>query len=383
MQNRGVWIALGLLPLILLAGLIGVFVVKGTGIEAEPAAPVEVVEFQKVVLTPGSFDITLRNSGPGEVTIAQVMVDDAVWNGTVTPSQTIPRLGTAQLQIPYPWVEGDPYEIKLITSNGLIFTHEIPVATATPEMNGKTLWSYGLVGLYVGVVPVALGLLWFPFVRRLGKQGMHFLLAITIGLLIFLLIDTTLEAWEEAAEAPLMFATQPLVILIAFGTFLLLQRLGESGDNKASGLRLSFLIALSIGLHNLGEGLAIDSSFAAGEAALGTFLIIGFTLHNITEGLGIIAPLANQRPPFRYFVLLALLAGGPAILGTWIGGAAVSPLFIAICLAIGAGAILQVIVAVSQFMRKEVTSTVNWLSWSNLSGVGLGLAIMYVTKVFI
>lgn len=383
MQNKGVWIALGLLPLILLAGLIGVFVVKGTGIEAEPAAPVEVIEFQKVVLTPNSFDITLRNSGPGEATVAQVLVDDAVWNGSMTPSQTIPRLGTANLQIPYPWVEGDPYEIKLITSNGLIFAHEIPVATATPELSRETLWSYSLIGLYVGVVPVALGLLWFPFVRQLGKQGMHFLLAITIGLLMFLLIDTALEAWEEAVEAPRGFFAQPLVILIALATFLLLQRLGEAGENKASGLRLSFLIALSIGLHNLGEGLAIGSSFAAGEAALGTFLIIGFTLHNITEGLGIIAPLANQRPSFRYFVLLALLAGGPAIVGTWIGGAAATPLFIAICLAIGAGAIMQVIVAVSQFMRQEVTSKINWLSWSNLSGVGLGLAIMYVTKVFI
>ncbi len=114
------------------------------------------------------------------------------------------------------------------------------------------------------------------------------------------------------------------------------------------------LIALGIGLHNLGEGLAIGAAFATGAAALGSFLVVGFTLHNITEGDGIAAPLLRgEMPGLLTFFGLAVLAGSPAILGTWIGSLAFSPFLAALFLSLGAGAILQVIWEVSKLLLKD------------------------------
>ena len=135
------------------------------------------------------------------------------------------------------------------------------------------------------------------------------------------------------------------------------------------------MIALGIGLHNLGEGLAIGSAFALGEAALGSFLVIGFTLHNITEGIGIAAPLlpssseadpaGQQRPQPRFltFVGLTLLAGSPAILGAWLGGFAFSPLLASIFLGVGLGAIWQVIVEVTRLLARNARDGMAWI-WS-------------------
>jgi zinc transporter, ZIP family len=239
----------------------------------------------------------------------------------------------------------------------------------------------------VGVVPVSLGLLWYPFLRRLGTSGMNFVLALTVGLLVFLVLDTLLEALEVAGQLPGVFSGIPLVILLTLLTLLGLMasgRLFRRGSEEASRLGTSYRIALGIGLHNLGEGLAIGAAFALGEVALGVFLVIGFTLHNITEGVGIAAPILKERPRYVHFVWLALLGGGPAILGTWIAGFAYSPLLSAIFLAVGAGAILQVIHEVTRLLLKDSARAKEpVLSASNLGGLTAGIAVMYATALLV
>jgi len=216
---------------------------------------------------------------------------------------------------------------------------------------------------------------------------MNFVLALTIGLLAFLVIDTLEEAMELAVELPGVFSGIPLVILLVLLTLLGLlgaQRLFRRGREEASRLATSYRIALGIGLHNLGEGLAIGAAFALGEAALGVFLVVGFTLHNITEGVGIAALILRERPRFAHFLWLALLGGGPAILGTWIGGFAFSNLLAAVFLAVGAGAILQVIYEVTQLLfRDSSRSKTPVLSGSNLGGLAAGVAIMYATALLV
>ena len=399
-ERRGPgWILLGLLPLLGLGVLLALIVLNGAGVERDDLPPAEDLSVQRVSLpTEYEFVLDVRNGGRDPVTLSQVVVNDALWDFRAEPDTTIPRLGSAEVTIPYTWVEGEAYEMKLITSTGTTFDAEVPVAVLTPGFTGETFLRYLLIGTYVGVVPVALGLLWYPFLRQLGRAGMNFVLALTVGLLAFLVIDTMEEAIEAATELPGIFSGIPLVILVALLTLLGLlaaERLFRRGREEASRLGTSYRISFGIGLHNFGEGLAIGAAFALGEAALGAFLVVGFTLHNITEGVGIAAPLLREkRPSLIHFVFLALLGGGPAIIGTLIGGFAFSNLLAAVFLAVGAGAILQVIYEVGKLLLKDSEDSARQqgektpslsasLSASNLAGFVVGIAIMYATGLLI
>ena len=396
-EERGpAWIILGLLPLLGLGVLLALIVLNGAGVERDDLPPTEDLSIQRVSLpTEYEFVLDVRNGGPEPVTLSQVAVNDALWDFRAEPGNTIPRLGSAEVTIPYTWVEGEAYEMKLITSTGTTFDAEVPVAVLTPGFTGETFFRYALIGTYVGVVPVALGLLWYPFLRRLGRVGTNFVLALTGGLLAFLLIDTMEEAIESATELPGVFAGIPLVILVALLTLLGLLAAGNlfrQGSEETSRLGTSYRISFGIGLHNLGEGLAIGAAFALGEAALGAFLVVGFTLHNITEGVGIAAPiLIEKRPRLAHFAWLALLGGGPAVLGTLVGGFAFSNLLAAVFLAVGAGAILQVIYEVGKLLLKDsareqeekIPSFSASFSASNLAGFAAGIAIMYATGLLV
>ncbi|MDP9478421.1 MAG: metal transporter [Actinomycetota bacterium] len=388
-EGRGPgWVLLGLLPLLGLGVLLAFIVLNGAGVSREDAPPVEDLTVGRVALpTENEFVLSVTNGGPDPVTVAQVNVNDALTGFQMEGGNTIPPLGSTEITIPYTWVEGEFFGITLITSTGTTIDAEVPVALLTPGFSGETFWRYALIGFYVGVVPVSLGLLWFPFLRRLGTSGLNFVLALTVGLLVFLVVDTLLEAGEVAGELPGVFSGIPLVIMVSLLTLLGLlgaERLFRRGREQASRLSTSYRISFGIGLHNLGEGLAIGAAFALGETALGTFLVLGFTLHNITEGVGIAAPILKERPSLAHFVGLALLGGGPAILGTWIGGFAYSNLLSTVFLAIGAGAILQVIYEVTRLLLKDsARSKAPAISGVNLGGLTAGIGIMYATALLV
>ena len=240
-----------------------------------------------------------------------------------------------------------------------------------------------MIGAIVGLLPVALGLMFYPAMKGVGRRGMNFLLALTVGLLAFLLIDTISEALELSAEAAAIFQGSAMVWLSALASFLLLMAIGRWRGNP-EGIALAFYIALGIGLHNFGEGLAIGGAFAAGSAGLGTFLVLGFALHNVTEGIGIAAPMLRARPNLWTFAALTLLAGGPAILGMWAGSLAYAPQWSALALAVGAGAILQVMVEVSAYLvRQNADRQAALMSPVVLVGFLGGIAFMYATAALI
>ena len=394
------WIAAAL-PLAALAALLGAMTLtEPLAVFQAPLPPIEILRFERIRVTETGFEVSVVNAGPDPVTIAQVLVDEAYWQFTISPSAEIRRLGRATVWIEYPWVEGELHTVKLISRDGVTFEGEIPVATLSPTPGAREFGAYALVGVYVGILPVALGMLWYPAMKRAGRRTMGAILALTVGLLVFLLVDTLLEALEVAAEVPGPFQGIPLVIFAALLTWLAISIVGgrrTSADLPESRRRLMLatLIALGIGLHNLGEGLAIGAAFALGEVALGSFLVIGFTLHNVTEGVGIVAPLvprAGARPQespaagpgLRTFAGLTLLAGAPAILGAWIGGFAFSPLLAALFLGIGAGAIWQVIVDVTGLLRRTAEREgLNMVSTTNAAGFVAGIAIMYVTALLV
>jgi zinc transporter ZupT len=379
---------LGLVPLLLIAAAVTAFaVLGGPGLGDRRGPPVEELAIERTVLKPGVIELTLRNDGPDEVTIAQAVVNDAFaqFSGAEEP---VGRLASARVRIQQPWIEGEAYEVALMTSTGATIVHEIAAAVATPETGPSFFGLLALLGIYVGVIPVALGMLWLPWVRRIPPAWLRLVMALTIGLLAFLAVDATLEGFELAAAGSQAFGGGALVLIGAGVAFLALTgvtswltaRRRAAAADGAPGATLALLVAVGIGLHNLGEGVAIGAAYSAGALALGAFLVIGFAIHNTTEGLAIVAPLAGETPRPKPLVALGLLAGAPAVLGAWISAAALNSSLAAFLLGFGAGAIVQVIVQLAPSVRDGAGRV---LHPAAVSGILLGMATMFATGLLV
>ncbi|HEU4798220.1 MAG TPA: metal transporter [bacterium] len=380
-RSKWVW---GVLPLLLLAALVIALLRLGPlGVFQAAFPPVEELTIDRVTLSPGRIVMHVTNGGPQEVTVSQVLVDEAYWQFAMEPEATIKRLGTATLTLNYPWVEGEAHHLKLLTTTGTAFEHTIDVATESPRVDARYLATFTLLGIYVGVIPVFLGLLWLPFIRALDRRWVAFFLSLTAGLLLFLGVDALDEALEVAEGLPPAYQGLGLILTGVVVSVLILvwvsRRLGV-GDEVTRRFGLALLIAIGIGLHNLGEGLAIGAAYSLGKIALGTFLVIGFTIHNTTEGLAIVAPIARDRIRLGTLVLLGIIAGAPTIAGAWIGGLSYSPVLATLFLAVGAGAIFQVVYELVKMMVAEGRSPAFGYQ---IAGFAAGLLIMYLTGLFV
>ena len=378
---------LAVLPLVLLGGLVWVFLTRGADLVATSRIPADALlklQIERVTFRPNQILARVRNIGPVEATVAQVMVNEALWQFSVFPSPSLSRLGTATVAIPYPWVEGDPVEVKLVTSNGLTFKRTIGVATETPQPGLAALGLFALLGTYVGVIPVFLGLLWFPFLRRVQDRWFDFFMSLTIGLLVFLGVDALTEAFEVAGRLGGPFKGVAVIVLGVAGSFLAMVTIGRritGGERQGvrARLALAYFVAVGVGLHNLGEGLAIGAAYALGEVALGAFLVLGFTIHNTTEGLAIVAPVTRDGARLGHLALLGLVAGVPTIAGTWIGGFTYSEPWALLFLAVGAGAIFQVVYEISRYRAADGSVLAGLARPRNLAGLLAGFLIMYAT----
>jgi zinc transporter ZupT len=316
-----------------------------------------------------------------------VQVNDAFvqFSGADRP---IGRLDSATVRVQQPWLEGEAYEVALLTSSGGTIAHEIAAAVETPATDLSFFGLMALLGIYVGVIPVALGMLWLPWIRRIPPSWLRGVMALTVGLLVFLAIDATLEGIELAGEGSQAFGGAALVFVGAVVAFLLLtgvsawleQRRSAARAAGASGGHLALLVAVGIGLHNLGEGVAIGSAYSAGALALGAFLVVGFALHNTTEGLAIVAPIAHLRPSLQRLALLGLIAGAPAVLGAWIGAAAFNASLAAFLFGFGAGAIAQVIVQLTPSLRDGEGRALHPVA---VTGLLAGIALMFATGLLV
>jgi zinc transporter ZupT len=373
----------GLAPLVLLAALVAVFLKVGpVGVFRQSFPPVEELTIERIRLPEhGVMEVQIVNGGPEPVTVAQVMVDDANWVHRVDGSRTIGRLERRTITIPYPWVEGEPHAVALVTSTGLTFTGDVAVATVSPSVDARYLSTFALLGVYAGVIPVFIGLLWLPFVRSIDRRWTDFFLSLTMGLLVFLGADALVEAVETSGLVAGAFQGPALVLLGLVATPLVLAALGRLRGRERTPLQVAALIALGIGLHNLGEGLAIGASYATGEIALGTFLVIGFLLHNTTEGLGIITPLADQRPRLSSLLLLGALAGVPTVIGAWVGGFTYSPLWTTLFFSVGVGAIVAVVYELWRLFSRRASGGLTVPL--NTAGFLLGMMIMYATGLLV
>ncbi len=393
--RRPAWLA-GVLPLAILAVAIGLFVAFDAPGLDRIGVPQEELTVERTVLEPGRIELHVRNDGADPVEVRQVIVNDGFADFSQSDEE-LGRLAGGEIDVQYPWIEGQAYEIALLTATGATIDHTIDAAVESPDADLGFYGLMALIGLYVGVIPVAIGMLWLPWLRGVDARWMRFLLAFTIGLLAFLGIDALLEGTELAGSGPESLGGAALVWLGAAAAYLALaavdgwlstrrDKLDDDAEESSEsplglGYRAAFLVALGIGLHNLGEGLAIGSAYAVGALALGATLVVGFALHNTTEGLAIVAPVAREgEARLRRLVLLGLLAGAPAVLGAWIGASAFNPSFAALMFGVGAGAIARVIVQIAPAVKDEAGRLLHPLA---ATGLLAGLFVMYVTGLLV
>lgn len=332
----------------------------------------------------GEIVVKVINTGPVDVDIGVVQVGGVhpftIWSYAIDDPH-VARLGRATITIPYDWLPSQPYQVKIITSDGTSFVAETEAASLTPSFGLGTLWTSVLLGLYVGVIPVFLGMLPFNLFRKMRKEWIWFFSSFSAGVLTFLLIDTVHEGAEIALRLPVHIGPPVFIAGITAGfASLLYATKARIGKKEEGGLFLAYMIALGIGIHNLGEGLAIGAAFTQGLAALATLLIVGFALHNLSEGIAIISPLlsATLERPWKTLAYLGLLAGGPTIIGAVIGFSFYSDLLATLFFGIAASAILYVVVEIIRYLSKRSLDD-KWL----YGGLLAGFFAMYVTAVLL
>lgn len=392
--------ALAAVPAVLLLVALLAFTALDTrvfGLIGDNPPPADELSVSRVLFEDGEIVVKVTNPQPDPITIAVVTVDDAIANFSVDGDETLGRFDRAKIRIPFAWNEGEPYAIGVTSSSGIQTTAEVTAAVSRIEPGAGSIFGFGLIGLLVGVLPVALGMLWLPALRTASRDALAGFMALTAGLLVFLAVDATFEAFEQSAELPGSFGGIGLIVLGASLSFVgvgalsgVLTRRAKNQQSSTPdgsalqpvGLALATAIAVGIGFHNLGEGLAIGASFAVGELAFSSLLIIGFTIHNITEGLAIAVPLAEKESEtvtWKRLATLAVIAGLPAVFGAWIGGFLTSTLLATFFFAVAAGAAAQVIVEVAGYIRNNTDSDwrTPWVAGGFLAGVG----IMYATSL--
>lgn len=377
-------IASAVVPIVILGAMIAFLLWPGNSL-LNIGAPIPEVTIERVEFGDRLITAYVRNTGPQATEIAQADINDRIVPAAVEPSKSLERFAEARVVIPFEWIEGRPYEVGVTTSDGTRFATAITAAAPTPVPSAGQVSLFALIGTYVGIIPVLIGLLWLPFLKRLSSAKYMFFLSVTAGLLLFLGIDALVEAGELATERVSgSFDGLVLIAAVTIISFLGLhyasERLVTRSSAKATGaFAVALMIAVGIGLHNLGEGLAIGGAMVAGEVALSTFLIVGFAIHNTTEGLAIVAPLAREKAKIARLAMLGLIAGAPAIAGTWIGGFVASPLASIVFLAIGAGAVFQVMYAIFRFAGRDG----RFASGPVVAGIAVGIFVMYLTSLLI
>lgn len=377
----------GLIPFIFL--LIMIAYIFGPGSDLlEFGIPLPEITIEKIDFKNSEIQVIVRNTGPVPVEVVMADVNDRIQPAAIEPDRFLERYESALVRIPFEWNEGEPYKIGITTEEGVRFEKEIESAAPALIPDFEFTIFFAIIGTYVGVIPIMIGLLWMPFIRKISKNKYYFFMALTCGLLLFLGIDAIEESFEIASDHLSNSFNSPLLIITTtILSFLGLYYAAEKLTSKADALKISkpiaigLMISIGIGLHNFGEGLAIGASIGLGSIAFSTFLIVGFTLHNTTEGLAIAAPLSRERKIVGKLVAFGLLAGVPAIFGSWVGGFAFSPIFAVIFLSIGAGAIFQVIVVILKWIHLDGRN--NLTSGFVIAGFSTGMLIMYFTSIVI
>ena len=380
-------IASGAIPFVFVILLIAYIFGPGSDL-LDLGVPLPEITMEKIEFIDSEIHVTVRNTGPIPVVIAMADVNDRIQSAAIEPDKFLERFETALVRIPFSWNVAEPYTIGLTVDDGTRFEKEIEAAAPVLESNFELVGFFAIIGTYVGIIPIMIGLLWLPFIKKISKNKYHFFLALTAGLLLFLGIDSVEEALEVSKEnlagifnGALLVAT--VIVLSFLGLYCSAEKLVKRAESSrmTKPVAIALMIAIGIGLHNFGEGLAIGAAVGLGSIAFSTFLIVGFALHNTTEGIAIAAPMSRGKTTIGKLAGLGMIAGVPAIFGAWVGGFVYSPFTAVVFLSIGAGAIFQVIITILKWIREEGDKQLS--SIAVVSGISIGMLIMYLTSILV
>src|SRR3954462_7670053 len=235
-----------------------------------------------------------------------------------------------------------------------------PDCRALPRARGQAMGAASRAGLSALATGILLFLLWdilsgavSPIERSLeARDWGSFAGYAALGVGGFVLGLMSLVYYAEWMKKRAHRRTTTLVGPGAAATDEFRQR--GSIESLTPGMQLALLIAVGIGVHNFGEGLAIGQAAAADQVSLAVTLIVGFSLHNATEGFGICGPMSGEgvRPSWGFLALLGTIGGLPTFLGTVLGQAWSSEAVTVAFFAIAAGSILYVVQELLNVNRK-------------------------------
>lgn len=385
--SRGKLIASGVIPFIFIILMMAYIFGPGADL-LDFGVLLPEITIENIDFLDSEIQATVRNTGPIPVEVAMADVNDRIQPAAVEPDGYLERFETTLVRIPFEWNEAEPYTIGITIEDGTRFEKKVESAAPALDLSLDLVIFFAIIGTYVGIIPVMIGLLWLPFIKKISKQKYHFFLALTVGLLLFLAIDSIEEAVEVSNEnLASSFNGVLLVATVTILSFLGLYYAGNKLVSKANSSKftkpvaIALMISIGIGLHNFGEGLAIGAAVGIGSIAFSTFLIIGFALHNTTEGLAIAAPMSRGKLMLGKLVAMGIIAGSPAIFGAWIGGFAYSPFTSVIFFGIGAGAIFQIILVILKWIYDENDQKLSTMPV--VSGFAVGMLVMYLTSILV
>jgi zinc transporter ZupT len=346
----------------------------------QTSAYAEALRVEQIILEPGSIDIVVRNTTLADITIAQVTINNAVWASLVLPEPTVAPFRQASIQVAYEWLEGEAYDIVIYTGNTPPVTTRI-AASATPQMSMDNLLDLALAGLFIGILPIYLGLLWLPALRQAGTRWAAFLVALSVTVFFLRAVEMLANGWRLSDTGPSLFWAGSLALVGAAGgfwpVFVLSQPRTESAGQPFRSMPLANVMALGIGLFSLGEGILMGRTYLADgvSGSIGGLALLGIMLLNVTKGFGLGIPALYQRLGMEKWLVMGFVGGFLTIAGLWMGGFGI-PLSLDLFLAgLPAGALLAVIYRLAGLIRHVAAPAMV------VGGAATGLIMLWLVRL--